>query len=229
MQRHRLHPQASENTNCNLTHLTLVGSKDIALVSNLGYCRRDPGSEQHLPGFVQEAFPRDPALSSMRSTHLPIIAQVRFLVGALGERTGWWTSKFTDTTSRGMLERLFPRTAPRAGLGSVVEAARRVHDDARLAPTSYHLFRLPVHLEDRLAGWLNDVDNTLDWPPHAEAELVAELGKVAGKVSTGAMGLGPVRLGGPKLLDTERTFREIASIYCAAAQQRVQVLPYFED
>jgi len=165
----------------------------------------------------------------MRSSHLPTIAQVRFLVGALGERTGWWTSKFTDTTSRGVLERLFPRTAPRAALGSVVEAARRVHDDVRLAPTSYHLFRLPVHLEDRLAGWLSDVNNGLDWPPHGEAELVLALDKLAGNVCLGAMGPGPVRLGAPKLLDAERSFREIAAIYRAAAAQHIQVLPYFED
>ncbi|MDI3291588.1 BrxE family protein [Polyangium sp. 15x6] len=164
----------------------------------------------------------------MRSSHLSTIAHVRFLAGALGERAGWWTSQFTQAASRSALERLFPRTASRAALGSVVEAARRAHD-AQLGPGSYHLFRLPVHLEDRLAGWLADGKTPLDWPPLAEDALLVALDKLAGKAIVAVKGPGPLRLGVPKQLDLERTFREIAAAYRTAAAQSVQVLPYFED
>ncbi|MCU0691479.1 MAG: BrxE family protein [Polyangiaceae bacterium] len=130
----------------------------------------------------------------MRSTHLATIAKVRFLVGALGERRGWWPSRFTDAGSRRSLDVLFPATSERAALESVVELARRDHDQ-RLGPHSFHVFRLPVHLQDRLAGFLASPKACLVWPPNHLEDVRKELeGLAQDSVSASA---GPFCLGKP--------------------------------
>ncbi|MFO0590896.1 MAG: BrxE family protein [Polyangiaceae bacterium] len=166
----------------------------------------------------------------MRSTHLSFIAQVRFLVGALGERRGWWRSRFTDEASRRSLELLFPRRPVHAALESVVEAARRVHDEPPLdqRASAFHLFRLPLHLEDRLAGWTARAGTTLTWPPTTEEALFSALGRLAGK-SAGSMAVGPICLGKPERLNQESTFREMAAVYHVAARGDARVIPYFEE
>ncbi|MBI4918184.1 MAG: BrxE family protein [Acidobacteria bacterium] len=167
----------------------------------------------------------------MRSTHLQAIASARFLVGALGERRSWWPARFTDPTSRRSLELLFPRTAVRAALESVVEVARRDHDE-RLSPRSFHLFRLPVHLEDRLAGWLGQLDERagLTWPPADLAAVHGELerlGRAAGAV--GEPSPGPRCLGKPARLNQGATIHEVVGAYLAADRAGLRVMPYFEE
>jgi hypothetical protein len=166
----------------------------------------------------------------MRSTHLPLIAHVRFVAGALGERRGWWRTQFTDEASRRSLELLFPRAPARAALESVTLAARRVHDEPPLDQrmSTYHLFRLPIHLEDRLAGWLARPDAPLAWPPLAEDALLAELERTA-KKSVGISAVGPICMGKPARLNQEGTFQELAATYLRAARNDTRVIPYFEE
>lgn len=163
----------------------------------------------------------------MRSIHLPTIAKARLLVGALGERLEWWRTQFTHETSQRSLEIIFPRTALRAALESVTEAARRVHDEA-LRPTSFHLFRLPSADEDRLADWLAGApEKTLAWPPARRDDVIAELQRVAGK-STMSVAEGPRSLGDPTRLNDMRTFEDLASAYVVAANSGYRPIPYFE-
>ncbi len=166
----------------------------------------------------------------MRSSHLPIIANVRFFVGALGELRGWWRTRFTAEASRRSLELLFPRRPVRAAFESVVEAARRVHDEPPLdqRASAFHLFRLPIHLEDRLAGWVAKPDSLPAWPPVAEEALLRELERLAGK-SVAGPAVGPLCLGKPARLNQEIAFREIAATYLQAARSDARVIPYFEE
>jgi hypothetical protein len=162
----------------------------------------------------------------MRSTHLSTIASVRFLVGALGERRGWWASRFTDEPSRRSLELLFPTTSPRAALESVVEFARRDHDQ-RLGPHSFHLFRLPVHLHDRLAGFLASPKANLPWPPNDVDAIRSELetlSRLAGPASAG-----PMCLGKPGRLNQVAAIQEVAAAYLEADRSGFRVIPYFEE
>ena len=138
------------------------------------------------------------------------------------------TSPFTVETSRRSLELVFPRTAVRAALESVTEAARRVHDEPHLGPRPFHLFRLPVHLEDRLAGWLAASDTTLSWPPAEREDLCVELERIA-RQSPAVAERGPLRLGEPDRLNQERAFRELAAVYLRAAGQGLRTIPYFES
>ncbi len=163
----------------------------------------------------------------MRSTHLPTIAKLRLLIGALGERLEWWHTQFTSETSKRSLEIVFPQTSLRAALESVTEAARRVHDEP-LGPTSFHLFRLPIHLEDRLAGWLADKpEASLSWPPEAKDKLLAELERSARKGGPVFL-TGPQRLGEPGRLNVESAFKDLAAAYLQAARGGLRVIPYFE-
>jgi hypothetical protein len=162
----------------------------------------------------------------MRSTHLPTIAKVRLLVGALGERFEWWRTQFTSETAQRSLMLLFPQTSTRAALESVTEAARRIHDE-KLGPYSFHLFRLPVHLEDRLAGWLAKSEMSLSWPPAAKDALLAELERTGGKGGSSAEG--PLCLGKPVRLNQESAFKELATVYLHAARGGSRVIPYFEE
>lgn len=163
----------------------------------------------------------------MRSTHLPTIAKVRLLVGAVGERLGWWPTKFTMVASQRSLEIVFPRTAVRAALESVTEAARRIHDEP-LGPLSFHLFRLPIHLEDRLAGHLAKPETTLAWPPAADDALLTELGRAA-SAGGPVVSSGPQRLGDVVRLNVEPAFKDLAAAYLGAARGDFRVIPYFED
>jgi len=162
----------------------------------------------------------------MRSTHLPTIAKVRFLVGALGERLEWWSTRFTLPESKRSLEIVFPRTAARAALESVTEAARRTHDDS-LDPFSFHLFRLPIHLEDRLAGHLAQPELPLSWPPATKEAIVTELERVAG-ASGPVVEQGPRRLGQPDKLNQAAAFKDVAAAYLTAARGGFRVTPYFK-
>jgi hypothetical protein len=164
----------------------------------------------------------------MRSIHLPTIAKVRLLVGALGERLEWWRTQFTHETSQRSLEIIFPQTALRAALESVTEAARRVHDEP-LDPRSFHLFRLPSALEDRLADWLAAApEKTIAWPPAQRDDIVAQLQRLAGK-SALSVAEGPQSLGDSARLNDKRTFEDLASAYVIAARSGFRPIPYFQS
>ena len=59
------------------------------------------------------------------------IIQARFLIAALGESASppWWRTQALTPAGLRMFERLYPRTAPAAGLETAGRAARTVHDE----------------------------------------------------------------------------------------------------
>lgn len=154
------------------------------------------------------------------------VAVTRLLVGALGERAGWWTGNFTQPVAQRSLERLFPKTALRASLESVTEAARR-HHDQRLSPGSVHLFRLPLHLEDRVADWLTEQSSQLRWPPASQEDVAALLHEHA--VGAPVSAPGPYCLGAPGRLREHAPYREAVALYLAAWKSEQQVVPFFEE
>src|SRR5438309_500108 len=97
----------------------------------------------------------------MTKIHGPVdnIIRLRLLVGFLGEKrhAGWWDSGFLDPTGGRFLSATFPRTFLVAGIRSATEAARLVHDSQIGRVGVFHLFRLPVDIEDRLEVHLTEV------------------------------------------------------------------------
>lgn len=163
------------------------------------------------------------------SEQLPVllrITQLRFLVGALGERIGWWPSRFTDDIGLRRLAVPFPRTALRAALESVTVAARNDHD-ARLHPNSVHLFRLGGAQEDGISHHLAQGSARLEPPPGNLEGIFAALDGI-GAPASGVVPVGPCSLGRAQRLRLHAAVADLARVYAAAARAGQRAVPYFE-
>jgi hypothetical protein len=157
------------------------------------------------------------------------LIRLRFLVGALGERVGWWPSRFTDELGLRQLRRAFPRTALRAAFESVSIAARRNHDgDERPIPrNSIHLFRLGSIQEDTIAHHLAQGSAQLEIPPATADEILVELDEI-GPRDRAAPPIGPCSLGKAERTKSNPAVADLARVYAAAARNGQQAIPYFE-
>lgn len=154
------------------------------------------------------------------------ITQLRLLVGALGERVGWWPSRFTSDIGLRRLAGLFPRTALRAALESVTLVARHDHD-GRLHPNSVHLFRLGSAQEDGIAHHLTKGSSRLEPPPSDVEGILAALDGIGPSVN-GAVPVGPCSLGKAQRTRLHAAVADLARVYAAAARSGQRAMPYFE-
>jgi hypothetical protein len=154
------------------------------------------------------------------------ITQLRLLVGALGERIGWWPSRFTDDIGLRWLAGFLPRTALRAALESVTLVARRDHD-GRLHPNSVHLFRLGSAQEDGVAHHLTQGSARLEPPPGDLEGILAAL-NVIGPSAKGGAPVGPCSLGKAQRTRLHAGVGDLARVYAAAARSGQRAVPYFE-
>lgn len=148
--------------------------------------------------------------------------RLRLLVGLVGGKKiyKWWDCSFMDETGIRFLENSFPRTASTAAIQSTTEAAQRVHDGALGKIGCYHLFRLPIQIEDRM---LNAKDS--DQPLPSRDEAMAELAGLA-EASIDAPE-GPVQVGVERKILTETSIRELAAHYHSAFSKGLRCYPYF--
>lgn len=153
------------------------------------------------------------------------LIQLRFFVGALGERLSWWPSQFTNEIGLRRLAIPFPRTTLRAAIESVTVAARRDHDE-KLSPASVHLFRLPSAQEDALAQHLSQGVN-LSAPPASVEGILAALDDI-GPTDGSTTPDGPCSLGRAQRTRLKAGVADIARIYAAAARSGQRAIPYFE-
>lgn len=157
------------------------------------------------------------------------LIRLRFLVGALGERVGWWPSRFTGEIGHRQLQKAFPRTALRAAFESVSIVARRNHDDEErpIPPDSIHLFRLGPIQEDTIAHHLAQGSAQLTLPPATTEEILAELDGM-GSPDQAAPPVGPCSLGKAQRTKSNAAVADLARVYAAAARNDQQAIPYFE-
>ena len=164
-----------------------------------------------------------------KSTLLQLL-RLRLLVGAAGELTTppWWRTQFCTPTGFRQLNQLFPRSALRAALESVSLAAAREHDE-RVGSRAVHLFRLPSHVEQRLAALLSDPEslNQLSIPTGTLDALTTHLEALAGETQC-IDGSGPRNLGPAGRLTRPSTIAEIAAAYGQAIRVGIRLYPYFE-
>ncbi len=162
------------------------------------------------------------------SHRVPVAAkmiQLRFLVGALGERLGWWPSRFTDEIGIRRLAIPFPRTALRAALESVTVAARQDHD-SKLSPSTVHLFRLRGDQEDAVAHYLSN-SALLSPPPAKVDDILAALDEI-GPTDGAVPADGPCSLGRDQRTRLNAAVADMARIYAGAARAGFRSIPYFE-
>jgi hypothetical protein len=159
----------------------------------------------------------------IRSYEIPnSLHRLRWLVAILGSKkvAAWWDCSFMDETGIKFLSNPFPRSAASAAFHGTAEAAQRVHDAALGRIGCYHLFRLPLSIEERLLA----VHKLFPEIPTNEAAM-NELANMA-DVSINAPE-GPVQIGVERIILTENSLRELAAHYHSAFTKGIRCYPYF--
>ncbi len=158
------------------------------------------------------------------------IAQIRVLVAYLGEKDqyNWWDTSFLGEIGLEYLKLNFPRTAFLAGVTSVSEAARKLHDEHIGKGMVYHLFRLPFNIEERIHEILRDMKEDDEKQLIIKREDALEILK--GFIdSTVDAPEGPVQIGTTPKIISEFSVRELAKHYANAFQEDKKTFPYFRE
>lgn len=163
----------------------------------------------------------------MKENHYITLLQLRFLVGFLGEKSqhNWWSTAFFEPKSKVFLEPIFPRTLKLSQYHSVVESARRHHDEF-LSTGNYHLFRLPEEIEQdlhalvqhaKMDSWVQEHLTQLESVQTALKDLAQQQNIQAE---------GPVLVGNIKELNSKKALGSIASAYLHGFEQNRTSIPF---
>ncbi|MGA2226201.1 MAG: BrxE family protein [Syntrophobacteraceae bacterium] len=156
------------------------------------------------------------------------LLKLRTLVAYLGEKDqfNWWDTNFLSITGQRFLKVNFPRSAFSAGVHSVTEAAKQLHDSRIGRGRVFHLFRLPAETEEKLHNLLLNSDPaTLPSYLGPKEQAFMELRKMSD--STLDAPEGPVQVGTGKNILSEFAIGEMAKHYYAAFNSGKQTFPYF--
>ncbi|MDC0275416.1 BrxE family protein [Verrucomicrobiales bacterium] len=160
--------------------------------------------------------------------YLENLLKLRVLVGFLGQKNlkNWWDTALMETTGIRFLETLFPRTSHLAALNSTVEAACHTHDEAIGRIGLFHLFRLPIALEDRISAAAEDVDisKVLGGCEDVDSAMDQLKGFVVSGVSASD---GPVQIGVESHILRKASIEELAAHYHSAFEKEICCFPYF--
>lgn len=194
---------------------------------------------------IKTIWPKTPVLQKQPEVHeqldrgakdipklLPIedLVTLRFLVGFLGEKSqyGWWETNFLSDIGLKYLHIIFPRSALSAGVNSMSEAAKRLHDSRIGRGRVYHLFRLPEFMEQRIHQRLLDLDPAALLPRIESKVLAIENLENLADGSLGE-GEGPVQLGTARDLWQLSSLKMMAGSYAYAFTKGKQIFPYFPE
>ena len=158
------------------------------------------------------------------------ITELRVLVGYLGEKgqANWWGSEFFSATAAAFLAPIFNRSLFLAQYQGATAAAAKAHDEAIGVGSTYHLFRLPIGLEQASADALNDaafVQTVQVRLVNRELALsrLTELAETAESASPGPISLGLMSQ------DLSAELKRAAGFYCAAFTSGIQTFPYVRE
>lgn len=158
------------------------------------------------------------------------ITELRVLVGYLGEKgqAHWWSSEFFSPNAAAFLAPIFNRSVFLAQYQGVTAAAAKVHDEAIGVGRIYHLFRLPIGLEQAAAETLNDSSFTQS----LQGKLVNReqaLSRLAELVTGAELATpGPVSLG-QMGDDLSAELKRAAGVYLSAFKLGIQSFPYLRE
>jgi hypothetical protein len=158
------------------------------------------------------------------------IAELRALIGYLGEKgqANWWGSDFFGITAAAFLGPIFNRSLFLAQYQGATAAAAKIHDEAIGVGRIYHLFRLPIGLEQASADALNDAAfvQTVQARLANRESALARLAELAEKAESASPG--PVSLG-QMSQDLKAELQRAAGFYCAAFTAGIQTFPYVRE
>ncbi len=158
------------------------------------------------------------------------IAELRILIGYLGEKSqaNWWSSDFFSLTATAFLTPIFNRSLFLAQYQGVTAAAAIIHDSTIGVGRIYHLFRLPISLEQASAEMLNDIRfvqtvQTRLVNPEAALVRLAELAEKQESLSSGPILVGQLDQ------DIVADLMRAAGMYHAAFNADIQTYPYMRE
>lgn len=158
------------------------------------------------------------------------IAELRVLVGYLGEKgqANWWSSEFFSATAAAFLTPIFNRSLFLAQYNGATAAAAKVHDEAIGVGRIYHLFRLPIGLEQASADALTDSNfvKALQTRLASRELALARLAELAEKRESTSSG--PVLLGHMSD-DLKAELQRAAGFYLSALSAGTQTFPYLRE
>lgn len=158
------------------------------------------------------------------------IAELRILIGYLGEKgqANWWSSEFFGATATAFLAPIFNRSLFLAQYQGATAAAAKVHDEVIGVGRIYHLFRLPIGLEQASADALSDTTfvQTLQGRLASRELAMARLAELAEKPESASPG--PVSLG-QMSEDLSAELQRAASFYCSALTAGIRTFPYVRE
>jgi hypothetical protein len=158
------------------------------------------------------------------------VAELRVLIGYLGEKgqANWWGSEFFSSNATAFLAPIFNRSLFLAQYQGATAAAAKVHDEAIGVGRIYHLFRLPIGLEQASAEVLSDVAfvQTIQSKLVNRELALARLVELASKPETALPG--PVSLG-QMSEDLIVELQRAASFYFSAFTAGIQSFPYVRE
>lgn len=164
------------------------------------------------------------------STITKTITELRVLIGYLGEKdqANWWGSEFFSATATAFLTPIFNRSLFLAQYQGATAAAAKVHDEAIGVGRIFHLFRLPIGLEQASAEALDDAVFVQTVQARlANRELaLRRLTELAEKVESASPG--PLSIG-QMSQDLKAELQRAAGFYCAAFTAGIQTFPYFRE
>jgi len=153
---------------------------------------------------------------------------LRALVGFLGEKGqyNWWDCNFLNETGLKFLGIIFPRSAFAAGVNSVTEAARRLHDERIGKGGVYHLFRLPPAMEQKVHEHLSRFEHR-DLLKYLKTKYAAIQTLQTYTNSDLQTSEGPIQIGANKDLFKSSIINTLAKHYTDAFIKGAQTFPYF--
>lgn len=153
-----------------------------------------------------------------------VLAELRALVGYLGEEHGWWDSQFFSRSARTFLEPVFPRSLPLSQYQGVTVAAARAHDERIGVGRIVHLFRMPELHEQAAAAVLQDATGVDQVFAHLanQEQAMKRLQALASPVESNE---GPVLVGGWDE-DLALSLGKMAGHYAAAMHEGRRTYPY---
>lgn len=162
--------------------------------------------------------------------YLDLIIRARVLVGYLGEngQYAWWDTSFISPTGLRFLAIDFPRSTACAAITSVSHAAMLTHSRHIGKVRAFHLFRLPVGVEQALHERLR----VLDEPflagligSREQALAMLESCSDGGRSEDG----GPIRVGSIETIAAPGTLKAICRHYRAAFAGQRMSFPYLSS
>lgn len=155
----------------------------------------------------------------MKDNILTKISELRYVVGSLMEAKKWWSTQFFDFNSKAFLGYIFPKSINQK-MDFFLDPSRHLVD-AEVGANYYHLFRLPIQVEEKLFKMAKFQPNDQSI---SEEDSLEFLKKLAEDLFI-EQHHGPINIGSSEHIDSD-IIRTLAAHYLSAFENDYKVHPY---